>query len=390
MNGGIYIMNKKEINEIKRNLDKDSGFFTINHVVTVCVDAEKKIKCMTNQMNNLIAEDESELIVAYLKKILSGSIGKNLLEYHFPKDAYLEGGAQVFMNEVLRSKLTDADIVQKYIDRIIEKMEYISTYTIFVAHCTYAVINKNKNLESDIESDSNYNFLLTAICPVNLRIDGLIYDEQTNSIAKKDTADRIVDPPTDGFLFPLFSDRQSDINGVLYYTKNAKKPNSSIVEELLGCEYSMSGVSEKATFHAIMNNVCGDELDLKVINSVNNKIQDIIDRNAHETDIPTVNSKDISSILWESGISQQKLEQLPKVYETALGEKELTCANLVEKKTVLSVPGVTVNISKDGMERVRTQTVGGKKCLVIELDEDKMSVNGLETTLENAKQEQTV
>jgi len=385
-------MNKKEINEIKKNLDKDSGFFTINHVVTACVDAEKKIKCMTNQMNNLIAEDESELIVAYLKKILSGSIGKNLLEYHFPNDAYLEGGAQLFMNEVLRSKLTDEELVQKYIDRIIEKMEYLSTYTIFTAHCTYAVKNKNKNLDDDIggDSDTNYNFIITAICPVNLRIDGLIYDEQANSIAKKETADRIVDPPTDGFLFPLFSDRQSDINGVLYYTKNAKKPNSSIVEELLGCEYSMSGVSEKATFHAIMNNVCGDELDLKVINTVNSKIQDIIDRNAHETEIPTVNSKDISNILWESGISQQKLEHLPKVYETALGEKELTCANLVDKKTVLTVPGVTVNISKDGMERVHTQTVGGKKCLVIELDEDKMSVNGLETTLEQAKQEQTV
>lgn len=385
-------MNKKEINEIKKNLDKDSGFFTINHVVTACVDAEKKIKCMTNQMNNLIAEDESELIVAYLKKILSGSIGKNLLEYHFPNDAYLEGGAQLFMNEVLRSKLTDEELVQKYIDRIIEKMEYLSTYTIFTAHCTYAVKNKNKNLDDDIggDSDTNYNFIITAICPVNLRIDGLIYDEQANSIAKKETADRIVDPPTDGFLFPLFSDRQSDINGVLYYSKNAKKPNSSIVEELLGCEYSMSGVSEKATFHAIMNNVCGDELDLKVINTVNSKIQDIIDRNAHETEIPTVNSKDISNILWESGISQQKLEHLPKVYETALGEKELTCANLVDKKTVLTVPGVTVNISKDGMERVHTQTVGGRKCLVIELDEDKMSVNGLETTLEQAKQEQTV
>ncbi len=267
-------MNKKEINEIKKNLDKDSGFFTINHVVTACVDAEKKIKCMTNQMNNLIAEDESELIVAYLKKILSGSIGKNLLEYHFPNDAYLEGGAQLFMNEVLRSKLTDEELVQKYIDRIIEKMEYLSTYTIFTAHCTYAVKNKNKNLDDDIggDSDTNYNFIITAICPVNLRIDGLIYDEQANSIAKKETADRIVDPPTDGFLFPLFSDRQSDINGVLYYSKNAKKPNSSIVEELLGCEYSMSGVSEKATFHAIMNNVCGDELDLKVINTVNSKI----------------------------------------------------------------------------------------------------------------------
>ena len=94
--------------------------------------------------------------------------------------------------------------------------------------------------------------------------------------------------------------------------------------------------------------------------------------------------------MWESGISQQKLEHLPKVYETALGEKELTCANLVDKKTVLTVPGVTVNITKDGMEKVRTQTVGGRKCLVIELGDEKMQVNGLETTLEEAKAEQTV
>lgn len=383
-------MNKKEIGEIKRNLDKDSGFFTINHIVTACVDPEKKIKCLSNQRSDLIAEDESELIVAYLKKILSGSIGKNLLEYHFPKDAYLEGGSQLFMNEVLRSKLTDDEIVKKYIDRIAEKMEYVSTYTVFVAHCTYAVINKNRNLEKDLESDSNYNFLLTAVCPVNLRIDGLIYDEESNSIAKKDTADRIVDPPSDGFLFPLFSDRQSDINGVLYYTKNAKKPNSSIVEELLGCEYSMSGISEKATFQAIMNNVCGEELDLKVINNVNDKIQDIIDKSAHETDIPTVNSKDISAILWESGISQQRLENLPKVYEAALGEKELTCANLVDKRTVLTVAGVTVNVSKEGMQKVRTQTVGGKKCLVIELEEDKLEVNGIETAVQDAKLPQMV
>ena len=33
---------------------------------------------------------------------------------------------------------------------------------------------------------------MTALCPVNLRIDGLVYDEQDNSIAKKESCDRIV------------------------------------------------------------------------------------------------------------------------------------------------------------------------------------------------------
>ncbi|MGN0595185.1 MAG: DUF4317 family protein, partial [Hominimerdicola sp.] len=227
-------MNKKEIAEIKKNFSDDCGFFTVNRVVTAFVDAEKNIKCKTNQLYNTIEQDESELIMINLKKILSGTIGKNLLEYQFPKDAYLEGGAQPFFYEVLQSKFTDDEVIDKFLNNIVEKMEYVSTYTIFSAHCTYSVLKKNKNDDFEEEADHDYNFIITAICPVNLRIDGLIYNEENNAIAKKESSDRIVELPSDGFLFPLFSDRTADVNGVLYYTKNAKKPNTSIVDELLG------------------------------------------------------------------------------------------------------------------------------------------------------------
>ena len=37
-------MNKKEINEIKRIFSDDCGLFTVKHVVTAFVDAEKNIK----------------------------------------------------------------------------------------------------------------------------------------------------------------------------------------------------------------------------------------------------------------------------------------------------------------------------------------------------------
>ena len=80
-----------------------------------------------------------------LKKVLSGSIGKNLLEYSFPKDAYLEGGAQPFMYETLQSKLLDEEKVDNFLNAIVEKVEYVSTYTIFMAHCTYSVLKKNKS-----------------------------------------------------------------------------------------------------------------------------------------------------------------------------------------------------------------------------------------------------
>ncbi|MBS6818853.1 MAG: DUF4317 domain-containing protein [Ruminococcus bicirculans] len=337
-------MNKKEINEIKKNFSDDCGFFTVNHVVTAFVDAEKNIKCKTNQLYNTIPQDEAELIMINLKKVLSGSIGKNLLEYSFPKDAYLEGGAQPFMYETLQSKLLDEEKVDNFLNAIVEKVEYVSTYTIFMAHCTYSVLKKNKMDEFEDEADTDYNFIVTALCPVNLRIDGLVYDEQDNSIAKKESCDRIVELPSDGFLFPLFNDRAPDINGVLYYTKNAKKPNTSVVEELLGCEL-------------------------------------FVDQNAHETEIPTIDEHKLSSILWEAGVSQDKLDNLPKVFDAAAGGKPLTAVNLVEKRTVVSAPSITVNIGKDAVDKVKTQIVDGRKCLIINLDDPEIEVNGLETTI---------
>lgn len=375
-------MNKKEIAEIKKNFSDDCGFFTVNHVVTAFVDAEKNIKCKTNQLYNIIPQDESELIMINLKKVLSGRIGSNLLEYGFPKDAYLDGGAQHFLYDTLTSKLVDDEAVDKFLNAIVEKVEYISTYTIFAAHFTYSVLSKNKAGDFDEEADTDYNFIITAICPVNLRIDGLIYNEENNSIAKKESSDRIVELPSDGFVYPLFNDRSADVNGVLYYTKNAKKPNVSMIEDLLGCEFVMTGQNEKETFHSILNNVVGDELDYDLITTVNEKIQTYIDQNAHETEVTTIDDHKLSSILWEAGVSQEKLENLPKVYESAVGDKSLTAVNIVDKKTVLTVPSITVNIGKDAVDKVKTQIIDGRKCLIIALDDPEISVNGLETKVE--------
>ena len=375
-------MNKKEIAEIRKNFSDDCGFFTVGHVLSAFVDSEKNLKYKSNRLYNTLPAEESELIMIILKKALSGQIGKNLLEYQFPKEAYEEGNSQHLLYNVMKSKLLDEELADKFLNTIVEKMEYVSTYAIFSAHCTYNVLRKNKNDDFGEDADLEYNFVITAICPVNIRMDGLIFDDEINEIVKKPSSDRIVEMPSDGFLFPVFSDRMPDINGVMYYTKNAKKPNTSIVDELLGCEFVMSCQSEKATFHSILNNVVADELDYSMITTVNEKIQEIVDQNSHETEIPTIDKTRLSSILWESGVSQEKLEHLPKVYETALGNKTLTAVNLVDKKTVVSVPSITVNIGKDGVDKVRTQVIEGKKCLVIDLDDPEVEINGLSATIE--------
>jgi len=228
----------------------------------------------------------------------------------------------------------------------------------------------------------NYNFIITAISPVNTRFDGLIYDDESNSIVKKATADKIVELPTDGFLFPVFSDRMPDVNAVMVYSKNAKKPNASVVQDMLDCEFQFSSEGEKTVFKALMNNVVGEELDYEVVTKINEKIQDYAAQNANETEIPKINEKKLSSILWEAGVSQECLEKLPQAYEKAMENKPFTAYNLIEKKTTITLPSVTVNVGKDAVDKVRTQMVDGKRCIVIALDDASVEINGIPASVE--------
>ena len=106
-----------------------------------------------------------------------------------------------------------------------------------------------------------------------------------------------------------------------------------------------------------------------------------MDRSAHETEPATIGKQELSTILWESGVSQEKLEHLPKVFENAMGEKPLTAVNLIERKTVLSTASITVNIGRDAQDKVRCEKIDGRRCLVIDLDDPEVSVNGMPTTV---------
>ena len=370
-------MNKKEIAEIKKNFSDDSGFFTVGKVLSAFIDAEKNIVYKDTVLYNLMNSEEAELIMEILRKTLSGTLGKNLKEYAFPKEQYDDGGSQKFMYDLLCSKLADDEVNEKFLKRIAENVEYISTFAVFSAYCTFSVLKKNKNddLEDD-DAELDYNFVITAICPVDLRFDGLIYSDENCKIEKKTTCDRIVGMPTDGFLYPVFSERAPDVNSVMYYSKNFKKPNTTVVENFLGCEFVMTAPSEKQTFQKILSNVVGEELDYELITNVNEKLTEYVDSYTHETEPAQVDAGKLNSILWECGVSQDKLEHVSKVFENATDNKPLTAANLIDRKTVVEVEGITVNIGKDSVDKVQTQEIGGRKCLVIALD-DNVSVNGL-------------
>ena len=371
-------MNKKELSELKKNFSANSDLFVLNRIATAFVDTEKEIHNIQLRPYHGIPSDESECLMNTLKRVLAGTLGKGLLEYEFPKEAYEEGGSQAILYAVLESRLQDEDAVSMLMKQIVDNMEYVSTYAIIVGHATYTVFHKSKNDEADPYQSYEYHFLITAICPVEVRVDGLIYNEEEESIERKTKYDRIVaEVPTDGFLYPTFTGRGPDVNHVLYSVRKPKEVNISIVENVLGCTFTQTAMEQKETFQKLMQEIVSSELSYSVITSVNEKLKDIAAEYANEPDLPVIDDIHIRDILLDSGVSQDRAERMQKAYQETTQEHPLVINNLIESKTTINLDGVTVQVALDATEKVRTHYTNGRRYLLIDLDDPAVEINGL-------------
>lgn len=380
-------MNKKELSELKKNFDDNCGFFTFNRILRAFVDSDKNVIFKNHSFLGTLPPEEQELITVTLRKGLSGTLGKNLIEYNFPNSQYEEGGAQQILYSILKTKFEKDEDTDAFLDRITKNIQYTSTFAIISAHCTYTMFRRDKNDElSDVNND--YNFILTIFCPVEIGEDVLIFDDDANNICVIPHKSRVLSRnPTDAFLFPILTGGDPDINAVMCYSAKPKEPNKSLVENVLGCETSFTAVAEKEVFGKVLHDVVGDDLDYTLITSINDKIAEEIKEHRFDSKPATIDDIKLRDILCDSGVGDEKLEKVHKVYTETVGKKPLTASNLVTAKTVVATPDITINISKNATEKVRTALISGRKCLVIDLDDPNVIINGLPTTIElgNAK-----
>lgn len=373
-------MNRKEVSEIKKNISVNNDLFVVNNVVVAFVDAEKQIKCKTNRSFTEIPDEELECILDTVTAGLSGTLGKGLVEYEFPKEAYEDGKQHEIIYNAYKSKLKDEEAVDKLLEHIVSNLTYSSTYAIYITHSSYTVFKKTKADEEDPYNNFDFSFMNVCLCPVEIRIDGLIYDEEENAIVKKHDFDRIVSPkPQDAFMYPTFTGRGPDVNHVLCYTKNVKKPNISVVEEILGCQFTSTAVDQKIAFHDIIEAVAGENLDYQFLSNVNEKIRDIVDSTKNDFDIPTLNEDDVCNILIDSGVEEEKEESIRSAYKTVVGEENLPAVNLLENKMQLAADGITINVGKNAISKVRTRNEDGRRYLLIDLDDPTIKINGIDS-----------
>ena len=361
-------MRKKDILELKKRLKKDHCTFT--KMCGCYVNGEKNpiLKFRETFLN--LEEDDYFKYLEIAKKVLSGTIGNNILELNFPLNEDHINERQLSLMQLKKSQLKDDSLLDDFYKSIIDNYDYTGNFLILVFHDAYDVITKTKdNLKLD-ESEEVYEYILCAICPVELSKAGLRYYEEENTI-KSRSRDWVVEAPSIGFVFPAFIDRGADVNSVMYYTKNAKDPHPEIMENTLGCPSKQTATEQKEIFNEIILGAMGaddkksEHFFLEIQDTLNSKIEE---HNAiyEDSNEPIKLTNDvIQEILVESGVPEEittKIEQsysknfgdTPPLAETLLDNKALAVKEQKRKEEQLEKQ---VEILQAQLERVKQKTM---------------------------------
>ncbi|MBQ4537359.1 MAG: DUF4317 domain-containing protein [Lachnospiraceae bacterium] len=369
-------MIKQEVSEIKKLFTQKNC--SITRICGCYVDGEKNKKTQFKQAFLSLPEEEMFKYFEILRKSLSGTMGKNMLNLEFPLRSEEEGGTQEFLLRLRNSRLKDDSLLEEFYDRIIESYEYVGNYLILVVHDAYDVPGRSTDgIDMEDASDEVYEYLLTCICPVNLSKPGLSYNAEENSFHNR-IRDWIVELPETGFLFPAFNDRSTDLHSTLYYSKNAEELKEGFVDGLLGCPLPLSAGGQKETFQALIEETLGETCELEVVKNIHEKLTEMVEEHKEELQPLVLDKNEVKTLFASSGVSNDKMEEFDRHFDETAGEDtSLLVSNVLNTRSFeVKTPDVVIKVKPERTDLIETRTINGRKCLVIELD-GNVEVNGV-------------
>lgn len=428
-------MNKKEVLELKKRFKKDQATFT--RLVGCYVDCNREKICKFGGKFLTLEEEEYYKYLEIANKVLSGTLGNNLLNLSFPIEEEQVGGRQQILMALRDTDLEDETLLDTYYDLVIDTYDEPGNYLILLYLDSYDVMTRtNDNINVD-ESEEVYKYLMCAICPVSLSKPGLGYLESEKRIGPR-IRDWVVGVPATGFLFPAFNDRSTDIHSTLFYTRNTKEPHSEFMTNGLGCGVERTATEQKMAFHSIVRNVLGAEDDSTddVMLDIQQNLSDMADEYAecHDTEEdPFILDKAVmSKVLNESNVSEEKINRIEKSIDEAFGEKLPVAENVIDSKALVAnelrveklaledqVGELTLQLNEKNTEleekttkllekqeeidnyvaeaktydvvlrvkpekaaQIKSQIINGEKCLVIPMKENEnATINGVNTSV---------
>ena len=371
-------MNEKEVAELRRRFRQDrSG---ISHVRGCYVNENREIVSQFDQPLGVMTQEENEKILGLLKRTLSGTLGKNLLDITFATQQVVHGEEHKLLMALRSSELGDEEAIQAFFQKVISSVTLEGNYMILLVHDAYDVPYRSQGGDKQDDASSEvFSYILCSVCPVKLTKPALSYYVQQNEFHNR-TADWVVAPPELGFLFPAFDDRAANLYNALYYTKHTEDIQSAVVEAVFGADAPMPADEQQAAFHTVLEDSLEEECCLQVVQAVHDQLCGLMEdhKESHEAEPLVIGKGEVRQALAANGVSQEHIHAFEEKYDQSFGaDAQLSPRNLVDPRRVeIKTADVTIKVDPDRTDLVQTRIINGVKYILVRVEEG-VEVNGV-------------
>ena len=368
----------KEIGEIRRHLRRERS--NITALYGCYVNENKEIISQFRQSTGMMPENESDKYYALLRRTLSGSIGKNLIDITFKTSQVADSAEHKLLMDLRQSQLKDEELLQTFYQKVIDSVVVEGNYLILIGCDSYDVPFKSKDdsFQKD-QSEETYTYLICTICPVKQTKANLHYVPE-EKLFHDGAMNQMVSAPVLGFLFPAFDNRSTNIYNALYYTRDVKSSQEAFIESIFKTPVPKPAAEQKKSFEALLTTALAEECSLDVVQTVHDQICQRIEmhKEAKVAEPLLITKEDVKDVLTSCGVSEDHVAKFSVDYDEVFGfEADLHPKNVIDNKHFeIKTPDVIIKCDPTRSDLIETRIIGGVKYIMICADED-VEVNGV-------------
>lgn len=371
-------MNQKELSELRRRFRPEKS--AISHIYGCYVNGSREIISYLDEPMGMMPQEEAEKYLGLLKKALSGTLGRNLVDIVFSTQQVMDSDEHRFLMGLRDSQLKDGALRQSFYDKVIASLDMDgSNYLILLAHDAYDVPYKGRDGElQDDASDTVFSYIICCVCPVKdgkLELGFFSGENEFHSCA----ANQIVAPPELGFLFPAFDDRAANIYNALLYSKKADQIHQEFINAVFRTEPPLSAAEQREAFEGALTGALEDACSIEVVQAVHERLRDQIVQHKETKDPEplALTAGDIGNILRDCSVPEERVSAFLERCGERLGANVvLNPVNLIESgKFEVETADAKLSLDPEHSYLLEMRVIDGSQYLLFPAD--SVTVNGL-------------
>ena len=373
-------MNEKEIGELRRHLRADRC--AVGALYGCLVNEKREIVTAFRQSFAQASREDTDAVLALMRKVLSGVAGKNLVSLSFTPQQVMDSDEHRMFSDLRKRDGSGDAAIQALFEQTAAVLAVEGPYLILLVQDAYDVPYAGHDAMEGGESAEVFSYCLCAVCPLKETRPALGFFPSENAL-KSLVANRVLTAPALGFLFPSFEDRAADIYDLLYYTKSAAENHPEFIEQVAHTAVPMPADAQKETLQGILEESLSEDCSLKLAVELRDAICEQLEAAKTEEieEPPVVTKHDVSRVLRDSGVKEERIQAFEDKYAEAFGDAALPPKNLVNTRAIeVATPDVQIKVNSDRSDLISTRTIDGVRYILIRA-ENGVEVSGMNVNI---------